>query len=841
MQISSLDCPITLQRMVDPVIAPDGHTYERAAIERWIREHHTSPQNPSMRIDSITKLIPNRIVRDLVEEAAAAPEEVIVEELISSDVRAKIQEIKATIHTNSVNTDQSIVHIEPPNHSKVCGSSHIITVIDVSGSMCTEASCKDENGHENKTGLTILDVVKFATLVIAKSLTASDKLSIVTYSDDAQTILGPTNMNDVGKDAVERVLQNVQPQGRTNLWAGIKTACGLATSSAAGKGFVSSVFVLTDGSPNIHPALGYVRSLERLMKQSELFGSISTFGFGYNLDSNLLVDIARIGGGYFSFIPDSGFVGTCFINALANARCAFGVNPILKIKSTGSSGLRAYPTGDGKLVVEADGDSAIVRMTPLRFGAPIDIILRKELIRGNVSLELSFFLVDGSEVSIPLTADSSDNGISDLFHTTRVNFVKKVYEVASHESYAVRVQENRDAFSPPQHARAARTLNKDLNALCQDMEGQATEAISQSHFYNRWGGKYLLSLAGAHLHQFCNNFKDPGVQVYGNGKLFVSLQEGLNDIFEKIPPPKPSVRESSRGGGYGYGSGSSSSRRSQPTPVITSMTNTFNNRQAVCVHGKTQVIRLSESGEKKMRNLQVQNLGLSKASIKKKKLHCFNKNQENQVKVSHSWYHNIQYSEMDIWFNAEDIQTVNIAEVKKCDRVLTESGTFAAVQCVVETASNRPFDLVQVNDLLVTPFHPVKIGTEWKFPLYHSNGDVVAKSDAYSVFNLILEKSERSNAVIMNGVPSITLGHGRKDNAVLRHEFFGTDQVVRDVMKIESALTYGHVVLNEKDIKRGSKNRDICAIEVSTHLPASDFMDMPSTEMRRSNRFIQKV
>merc|ERR1711865_763718 len=121
-----------------------------------------------------------------------------------------------------------------------------------------------------------------------------------------------------------------------------------------------------------------------------------------------------------------------------------------------------------------DGDSAIVRMTPLRFGAPIDIILRKELIRGNVSLELSFFLVDGSEVSIPLTADSSDNGISDLFHTTRVNFVKKVYEVAVHESYAVRVQENRDAFSPPQHARAARTLNKDLNALCQDMEGQAT-------------------------------------------------------------------------------------------------------------------------------------------------------------------------------------------------------------------------------------------------------------------------------------------------------------------------------------------------------------------------------
>jgi hypothetical protein len=36
-------CPITMRRMHDPVVTADGHTYERAAIERWLRQHDTSP------------------------------------------------------------------------------------------------------------------------------------------------------------------------------------------------------------------------------------------------------------------------------------------------------------------------------------------------------------------------------------------------------------------------------------------------------------------------------------------------------------------------------------------------------------------------------------------------------------------------------------------------------------------------------------------------------------------------------------------------------------------------------------------------------------------------------
>jgi hypothetical protein len=36
-------CPLTLEPFVDPVVASDGHTYERTAIEEWLSRKQTSP------------------------------------------------------------------------------------------------------------------------------------------------------------------------------------------------------------------------------------------------------------------------------------------------------------------------------------------------------------------------------------------------------------------------------------------------------------------------------------------------------------------------------------------------------------------------------------------------------------------------------------------------------------------------------------------------------------------------------------------------------------------------------------------------------------------------------
>ena len=67
---SSLLCPITKQLMTDPVFTMDGQTYERSAIEAWLKTNDTSPVT-GKRLPS-KKLVDNVRARGMVRTAAEA-------------------------------------------------------------------------------------------------------------------------------------------------------------------------------------------------------------------------------------------------------------------------------------------------------------------------------------------------------------------------------------------------------------------------------------------------------------------------------------------------------------------------------------------------------------------------------------------------------------------------------------------------------------------------------------------------------------------------------------------------------------------------------------------------
>jgi hypothetical protein len=60
-------CPITLQIMVDPVFADDGHIYEREAIMKWLHVHDCSPLDSSI-IFSHKQVISNKILKNTIAE-----------------------------------------------------------------------------------------------------------------------------------------------------------------------------------------------------------------------------------------------------------------------------------------------------------------------------------------------------------------------------------------------------------------------------------------------------------------------------------------------------------------------------------------------------------------------------------------------------------------------------------------------------------------------------------------------------------------------------------------------------------------------------------------------------
>jgi hypothetical protein len=59
-------CPISFELMEDPVMCSDGHTYERAAIQDWLRKNETSPKM-NERLES-AMLFPNHNLKAAIAE-----------------------------------------------------------------------------------------------------------------------------------------------------------------------------------------------------------------------------------------------------------------------------------------------------------------------------------------------------------------------------------------------------------------------------------------------------------------------------------------------------------------------------------------------------------------------------------------------------------------------------------------------------------------------------------------------------------------------------------------------------------------------------------------------------
>jgi ankyrin repeat protein len=67
-------CPITLQLMMDPVVGPDGHTYERRAITKYVQMNGISPlTRAEMTIGQLNPCVMIRdLIRDLIQTLDAA-------------------------------------------------------------------------------------------------------------------------------------------------------------------------------------------------------------------------------------------------------------------------------------------------------------------------------------------------------------------------------------------------------------------------------------------------------------------------------------------------------------------------------------------------------------------------------------------------------------------------------------------------------------------------------------------------------------------------------------------------------------------------------------------------
>ncbi|CAM9747123.1 unnamed protein product [Chrysoparadoxa australica] len=759
------------QVMRDPVSDAEGNTYERAAIIEWLASHATSPITRSPL--SADELVPNRALREAIEQSnpiehsnpishtipvpeanpfvASTAMEVEVTEPIKLALTTKAEGDEVLVMATAVVPESSRARLD------VC------LCIDVSGSMGSEASIQNEKGETESHGLSLLDIVKHAGKSVIKTLSPSDRLSIVAYSSGASQVLALTPMNASGTATAERALSSLHPSGGTNLWDGLKMGLetlGEESQRAQRPTAVSALLILTDGMPNINPPRGILPMLQRAKdNMGGLPCSINTFGFGYNLDSQLLHDLAEEGAGTYSFIPDSGFVGTAFVNSTANLLSTIATHASLSL-SIEASPLQTLTLNEavtsGKMTLTSWGGvfelgallagqsrSMLAKVTSSTSGAVLGIGEIKAAVSGTLTL------IDRQGNRQTITGEWDTDATSVDIEHARLTCATAIGE-ATRLFSSCRPGEGKEAAQSyiNQIIAAMTALPNSLNipfiqALLEDMEGQVTQALSRSDWMQRWGKHYLPSLMRCHLLQQCGNFKDPGIQLYG-GSLFKTIRDAADDIFCSLAPPEPSLR--GRGGGYG---GRRSSRAGAGAGAVSMRS--YNNRSNPCFAGSSKV----EMGDGSTREAE---------------------------------------------------------HIMKGDTVLSPGSSVGSsqIRCVVKTlCEDGVCDLVQLGAMAVTPYHPIRERStgdndDFDFPI---NVGKVQEQQCPAVYSFVLEEG---GIMRIGGFDCVTLGHGLS-GPVSAHEYFGTHKVLQDLSAMDG-WDDGLIVLQPGCAQRDLATGHVCRL-----------------------------
>jgi Mg-chelatase subunit ChlD len=504
-------CPITQSIMVDPVMCEDGITYERSAILLWLGTHNTSPVT---RQYISSNLIPNLALRNTIQDYLKQNQFVPNVSNIqtnNTNVSNISNSVNMTYTQNYFQYEMNKYNVIKLNFNNTAKKNNIIVaVVDTSGSMGEGA---DVPGTES-SGLSRLDLVKHTLNTITHSLNDNDMICIIKFSNSASVISDFIKQNRMGKEKTLENIKKLQPEGMTNLWAGIKMGIE-KINSVYNDAYNVSMIVMTDGVSNSDPPRGIIPTLQDFIKTQKLKFTINTFGYGYNIDSNLLNQIASMSNGIFGFIPDATMVGTIFINMLSSILTGC-VNNLEII--TNSEILTATNLG-------------MISVTQ-----PVHIILK------NNTEEFIKIKYDNVEQIINLNKILTMHNKEDIEQLMRIKLFTNINNTISSvtDEYLMNFKTELENINKGVKSEYIKNIIDDIY-FDDPNKGQLTKAVNKRAWFEQWGNHYLKSIALAHKLERCITFKELAPQNYIPDD-FKTEQKRIEQIFCDLPAPEPSNR-----------------------------------------------------------------------------------------------------------------------------------------------------------------------------------------------------------------------------------------------------------------------------------------------------------
>ncbi|ORX45237.1 hypothetical protein BCR36DRAFT_414697 [Piromyces finnis] len=885
-------CPLTSKIMRTPVLMPDGFIYEEEAITKILKENSISPVSkikiniedaiPSISLEEkISKYIEEKNIELNNENLKNIIKNLNFENVVNEEVQLQNQVVEFDKLTatyiskeKSNNLCENCIHVcmKPKKVVKTLPIL-LIFVVDVSGSM--QINCCSNIESLESVYISRLSLIKHSIKTIVSSLRSNDMVSLIEFSNNATVKLKPTILRSkVVKDMVIEIVDSMYSQNCTNIWSGMEAAIDISKGISY-KNYQKSIMVFTDGESNMDPPKGIYETLKDTLNETDDKFTISTFSYGNDAKSKLLIDIANLCDGIYGYCPDGSMVGTIFINYMANLLST--ITPITKVSmlnkkkddenkkvSIGPLYREKYQNVIFDINKESSLDDITIKVELPMTNQTFEVSLNtespdinkfinemessdKELKNENENDdndndddddddddELLDDEDDDDENTLLKIEDADPNILIEEKDIESIHYEEIVYNEILRKKFISIIKnilKNTDLKESNKIVdeffnmlKQLKYKTKFVKGLIIDIDnpdpnhGQVKKAI-QTQYYNRWGEFYLWSFIRFHEFEQCGNFKDQSLQYYSHN-IFNSYRKIANSLFINLPPPAASTSI----GRYTFTKSSSSSSFTK------SSSSSFLSKKSIF----SSITRLFSRNKKRNKERTVKEGTVNLDSSSSQPFMCdtddvlltrpTNKNNTDYsiftapTSISEDFNSptTLNSNTMSAFlnrkggcFNGDAIvvlsngQIKHVKDLKKGDRLNNNAIVQCLIEQVIDTSSSQPF-MCDVDGVLLTPYHPINKNNTWYFPidLYQAKLTPIK-----SWFNLILKDDahQKYEVEFQNGIKAITLGHYRTENNILKHPYFGTDAVLKDLKELDpSGFKNGYIYLssfNPRQIK----------------------------------------
>lgn len=196
--------------------------------------------------------------------------------------RIRIQALKPALIAGVGQTLPVLIRVQAPEPDRTTIAErrpyHLALVIDRSGSMF---------------GPPLAEAVRCARHIVDR-LQASDHASLVVFDDRVQTLVAAGAVGD--RRALHLALSRVDGGGTTNLHGGWQAGAGELLPTA-GEAALARVILLSDGNANVGEITDSATIAALCAQAAERGVTTSTYGLGRDFNEQLMIDMARRGGG----------------------------------------------------------------------------------------------------------------------------------------------------------------------------------------------------------------------------------------------------------------------------------------------------------------------------------------------------------------------------------------------------------------------------------------------------------------------------------------------------------------------------------------------------------------